>query len=317
MPLESAKKDPVVIIGAGICGLLLAQRLKAQQVPVLILEKSRGVGGRFATRRTDDGVVDHGISALEMTSEAVTEWARDLIRQGVLTRSPTSPQKWIHPRGMNQIAKHLADGLLIERNRRVTRITPVGEQKVWSVECEDLPRPFTASAVVCTQPAPQSLELLRHSRPGQFPECEKVLETVHYRSTLVLIANVPKGTPRALMAKPPFESVVLSAEKGLAESAGAVAVFLDAEFSRDWFERADDEILNEGLARFRSAFGLALSSPQLKKWRYSQVESARPEPFLSASSVPPLYFGGDGFAGGQIEGALLSARALADQIAAQ
>jgi predicted NAD/FAD-dependent oxidoreductase len=40
-----------VVVGAGIAGLSAAEVLQARGVTVVVLEKSRGVGGRLATRR--------------------------------------------------------------------------------------------------------------------------------------------------------------------------------------------------------------------------------------------------------------------------
>ena len=52
----------VVIVGAGIAGLSLAGELRRAGRQVLVLERSRGVGGRCATRRTDGGPIDHGLT---------------------------------------------------------------------------------------------------------------------------------------------------------------------------------------------------------------------------------------------------------------
>jgi renalase len=50
----------IAIVGAGLAGLAAAQALvKAGKTPI-IFEKSRGLGGRLATRRTDFGPIDHG-----------------------------------------------------------------------------------------------------------------------------------------------------------------------------------------------------------------------------------------------------------------
>ena len=47
------KEKRILIIGAGISGLLAANFLKQKGFKVTVLEKSRGVGGRMATRRFD------------------------------------------------------------------------------------------------------------------------------------------------------------------------------------------------------------------------------------------------------------------------
>jgi renalase len=49
-----------MIIGAGLCGLHAASRLHDAGHSILVLEKSRGLGGRAATRRWENHPVDHG-----------------------------------------------------------------------------------------------------------------------------------------------------------------------------------------------------------------------------------------------------------------
>ena len=84
-----------VVIGAGIAGLMAAARLADHGRSVLVLDKSRGVGGRMATRRIGGAVCDHGAqfftqrtrgfhSFLEdaVRDDAVVEWCRGFSRDG-------------------------------------------------------------------------------------------------------------------------------------------------------------------------------------------------------------------------------------------
>ena len=54
----------IVVIGAGISGLLCGKRLAKAGHSVLILDKGRNIGGRLSTRRTDGAVFHHGASSL-------------------------------------------------------------------------------------------------------------------------------------------------------------------------------------------------------------------------------------------------------------
>ncbi len=58
-PLRQGMKK-VAIIGAGISGLVCARKLKEAGCKVTVFEKSRSLGGRCATRKWRDHIVDHG-----------------------------------------------------------------------------------------------------------------------------------------------------------------------------------------------------------------------------------------------------------------
>ena len=52
--------ERIAIIGAGLAGLSAARALTAAGHTPVVFEKSRGLGGRLATRRTEFGPIDHG-----------------------------------------------------------------------------------------------------------------------------------------------------------------------------------------------------------------------------------------------------------------
>ncbi len=52
--------ERVAVVGAGLAGLVAAGRIAAGGAAVTIFDKSRGLGGRLATRRTPHGTFDHG-----------------------------------------------------------------------------------------------------------------------------------------------------------------------------------------------------------------------------------------------------------------
>ncbi|MEY4932043.1 MAG: hypothetical protein RLZZ403_363, partial [Pseudomonadota bacterium] len=54
----------VAIVGAGLAGLACARVLFGAQYSVTVLEKSRGLGGRIATRRVGRLAFDHGAQYL-------------------------------------------------------------------------------------------------------------------------------------------------------------------------------------------------------------------------------------------------------------
>jgi len=50
----------ILILGAGLAGLLAAADLQASGFQSLVVDKGRGVGGRLASRRIGSATFDHG-----------------------------------------------------------------------------------------------------------------------------------------------------------------------------------------------------------------------------------------------------------------
>src|SRR6188768_3886222 len=58
--------NPVVIVGAGIGGLAAALDLARQDVPVLLLERDTGPGGKLATHTAGSAHIDVGPTVLTL-----------------------------------------------------------------------------------------------------------------------------------------------------------------------------------------------------------------------------------------------------------
>lgn len=114
----------VAVIGAGLSGIVCARRLVSAGYSVCILDKSRGVGGRMATRRVGDRIrVDHGLRYWQPKSEELRSLTADLLSAGVLkpwtaseyeihepgklTQVEASAPKYVTQTGMSAIAKYL------------------------------------------------------------------------------------------------------------------------------------------------------------------------------------------------------------------
>ena len=77
----------VVIVGAGISGLVAADELRAAGAHVSVVDKGRSPGGRLATRRIGAATLDHGAQFFTVRTPAfqhrVDAWIeRGLVRCG-------------------------------------------------------------------------------------------------------------------------------------------------------------------------------------------------------------------------------------------
>ncbi|MCT7962166.1 FAD-dependent oxidoreductase [Laspinema sp. D1] len=74
----------IAVIGAGIAGLTAAQSLRSLGQTVVVLEKSRGVGGRVATRRLYDTQADFGAPFLDPRERLSQQLVQVLSRAGIV-----------------------------------------------------------------------------------------------------------------------------------------------------------------------------------------------------------------------------------------
>lgn len=75
----------IAIIGAGITGLTIAKELETI-ADVKVFEKSRGLGGRMATRRTERYHFDHGAQYFVVKTPEFREFLQEPLAQGVIAR---------------------------------------------------------------------------------------------------------------------------------------------------------------------------------------------------------------------------------------
>jgi renalase len=202
----------VVIIGAGISGLACAQVLASAGKTVRVIERSRGLGGRCATRRVEGQPIDHGLVFVHGDSSAFLAALRETPgpwREGwpILVKGSGTPcqpsaftpgsQRLAHAQGINAFAKHLAKGLDVVLETSATDlqlgdtgITVLAKQKDAEVTA-------TARAVVSAMAGPQELALLGHSRlPASIETARALLSMMPSVPCATVIALYPAHAPR-------------------------------------------------------------------------------------------------------------------------
>lgn len=339
----------VIVIGAGIAGLVCAQQLHSCGYKVVVVEKSRGLGGRVATRRLYDTRADHGACYLKPKEELLGRFVQLLSSRGILQvwtdtvyKYSTTQQlqaavdsfRYIAPDGMSAIAKFLAMGLDIRLQQRVESITPVrahGAPLHWHLSLDTktdiiTQPPLTALAVVMAIPAPQALTILQQAEtelPAVFLE---QLRCVEFDPCLSVIA----GYAAELHPAPDWKAITFVDDSdlgwiGLDSSkrleAGHSLVFVlqsSAEFARKHLEAEDLQPFGHQLLTRASKCLLPwLADPewmQVHRWRYAFPRRPLQAAYLSATSPLPLVCSGDWCGGNLIESAMHSGIAAAEQI---
>ena len=73
----------MAIIGSGIAGLTLGNQLK-DYTKVTVFEKSRGVGGRLATRRATHYFFDHGAQFIKGHNVKYKSFLELMVEKGII-----------------------------------------------------------------------------------------------------------------------------------------------------------------------------------------------------------------------------------------
>jgi predicted NAD/FAD-dependent oxidoreductase len=282
------------IVGAGLCGLAAAADLVAAGREVAVFDKSRGIGGRLATRRVDAMSFDHGAPCANGDA-AFLDWLGTLgaeVRDGAGRGRP----------GMSALLKPLAQRLDLEGGAEVAAIRPAS--RGWTLTATDGAALGAYDAVILAIPAPQVRRLLPPDVPGA-----EALDVVRMAPGWALLAGfeAPLDLPDAL---PPSGDIARAARQGPGDEAWVV--HFTSAFTRDTLETEKDAILPDLMARFAALAGPLppTTYAAAHRWRHARTEVALGAPFVGDPDAG-LLIGGDWTLGPDAGHAWASGRAMA------
>ena len=326
----------IAIVGAGVAGLTAARALHDAGRQVIVLDKSRGLGGRLATRRLGQTHADHGVCYLKAKGQAFQSWIDDLTERGVLRvwtdrlhnpdRTPEARTltRYASPEGATAIAKDLAIGLSIDRNQLITHINPI--ENGWQIISSDPHFQLTATTVILAIPAPQALplveaianaEFVQQVRSVEFSPCISAIaaypaECLNSANSIAIQGITFRDDP--LLGWIGFENT-----KHINPHQPSVIIQSNGMFAQEHFESTDLQSVSQQLCD-RAAEVLNadwITQPeilQVHRWKYAFVINPLDVKFLSAKTPHPLYCIGDWCLGDRVEDAFLSGSAIASFI---
>jgi renalase len=300
----------VLIVGAGLAGLSSARDLTRAGFAVRVLDKSKGVGGRAATRRLEGAVLDHGapfftargarFTQLVRTLEArgiVRTWTHGFHdwRDGVLLEPRDGFPRFSPPAGMNALGKALREGvdfgdepLEVQQEALVSAVwnTSLG----WSAVLES-GEILNARAILVTTPAPQALAITHSSLE---PRTRQALEGVTFDPCWSVMATL-EATPKLPWKAVKLHHPVLewaSLEHTKRTTSPALVLHATAAWSAARLEQTQEQIIPPVLEAMRDVFGngLDVKTAVAHRWRYAKAGRQHPEPILTQHD---LVFCGD------------------------
>jgi len=339
----------IAIIGAGVAGLTAAYGLRTQPVERTVFEKSRGYGGRAATRGRYGCRYDHGAPFFA----APTRRVRDLIRahlpteqlteigrpvgafddDGILRgrrEEPAGGPRWTYTHGVSTLGKLLARAGRpdVRRDTRVERLRRKGDR--WAVQTETgtLHEPY--DVVVLTPPAPQTAAILKRSElnAAPFPALHSAVESVGYvpQFAYVLAYDRPLSRPAPYHGfvsrdpEHPLSWIGFEHDKPGHVPAGTQLLVLHTApaWTQPRVDREPASFLPEVTTRAESILSTSLRQPRwvdAQRWRYARPTAALPDEARALGEEVGLYFAGDYVAGtAQVGVAIESGFEVADRI---
>jgi renalase len=313
-PMNAQARVDVIVVGAGLAGLAAARDLQNAGFSVLMLEKSRGVGGRCATKRLTVGDltarVDHGAQFFTVRGQrlqklviqleysgVIQAWTRGfpkLTARGLEARA-AGHTRYVCTDGMNALAKAFvedADGLPLEvvPNALVSAIFP--SNFGWSAVLEN-GEIFQARSLIVNAPAPQALALTRSSLQAQTLQA---LENVQFNPCWALMI--------ALQAPPDIdwtgleiehdvlEWAALDSSKRNAHSPPTLVLHATPTWTQTHLEQSPEAVATLMLEVAQKLLGDWVKPVTMlaHRWRYAKPSITHPETFLAQDN---LVFCGD------------------------
>ena len=321
----------VAIVGAGIAGLTVAREL-ARSHRVTVFEKSRGLGGRLATRHAGPFQFDHGAQFITAQTNSFRRFLDSLADTGVIENWPASLVEWRqgrivsrrkwdddHPHyvgvpGMNAIGKCLAADLDVRLETPVRSL--LRDDGRWLL-FGDAPGPLGEfDWVISAAPAAQTADLLAstslatHARSVRMHACFALLlgfsepnaPDMPWQAALVHDADIRWiSTDSSKPGRPAGPSVVVHSTNAWANA------HLD-----DNQEIAQEHLAGQ-LFEVTGIDASAATFTSLHRWRYANVDRQCGDP-CALDADQRLAACGDWFVRGRVEGAFNSAMALADRL---
>lgn len=338
--------ETVGIIGAGMAGMAAAYRLSQAGFRSVVMEKSRGVSGRAATRRRDGIRYDHGANFFRLNEPRVDQLVRAVLPldELVLIDGPVDVfdcdsqimpgdaelnaiAKWSCRGGIKMLGKQLlANSPLceIELGSRVIQV--LREENYWWAVDDEGERRGPFDQLLMTLPPPQAADLCRNS-PATC-NLAGLMETVEYHRQFSFILGWAQRLPRsgpwhALLNSDHQHPIAwLSFEDDKPGHVPDDQSIMVVQMSPNWTDENLDtnrELLIEPvLAAVRGLLPTPLPDPDW--WDSQRWMLAHPKHAMNASLLRPfedqgLYYAGDALVGkGRVALALREGLDVADRI---
>lgn len=313
----SAAQYDVLVVGAGISGLLCAEQLKRAGRSVALLDKGRVAGGRMSTRVLGNVRWDHGAQFFTVRDARlqshVDQWLaarviREWFRHSHVDTNAGGYPRYCGDRGMVTLAQYLSSNLEVFSSKTVTSI--VRDVDCWYAETSAGER-FCGRELVITVPLPQALLLLETTGLDWSLGKSELFADLSYDKGMATMVRLRRSTdlqkPGYLKVSdsPVLTCVVDNEQKGISPDCPTVTLHATAEFAAEQWDAADAERGQQMIDAAASYLNMEVEDFHCHRWGFTEPREPVVERFFRNPSLG-LTLAGDAFGGPRVEGSALS-----------
>lgn len=319
----------IAIIGTGLAGLSAAQSLNAAGHDVQLFDKSRGSGGRMASKRSDAGSLDLGAQYFTARDRRfvevvqqwqargwVEEWAPSLYNSqaGQLSPSPDEQVRWVGTPRMSAITRALLGALPVHFSCRITEVFR-GDQ-YWTLLDADGESHGPFSHVLVATPAPQASALLA-AAPKLAGAAASVVMEPTWAVALAFDTPLDTRVEGCFVQDSPLDWLARNRSKpGRDRQLDTWVLHATSAWSRQHLDLAKEAVIEQLHGAFAEMIGCAVPPPSFTlahRWLYARPAQAHQWGALADADLG-LYACGDWCLSGRVEGAWLSGQDAARRL---
>lgn len=328
---QGHRVDRVAIIGAGIAGLSCARTLLNHGLEVTIFDKSRGSGGRTATRRAEPNLAfDHGAQYLTVKDPQFEQLVQAWVDEGIVAEwqgrfveinnttiqeERSQPKRYVGVPGMTAMAHRLARDLPLQLQCRIIEV--IRDDAVWRIRDEggQIHGPF--DHLVVSLPSPQTADLLgEHALAAEIHSipmnpCWAVMVAFERPVNAKWDGAFVHGSPLSWVARN-------SSKPGRLRSPETWLLHATAEWTVAHLKSHPEDAARLLLDEFISLTMTASTPVHLEahRWMFSSTPLSL-DRLVMFDETTSLVVCGDWLAGGRVEGAFRSGVAAANRLLEQ
>ncbi|MDP9937979.1 NAD(P)/FAD-dependent oxidoreductase [Ectopseudomonas alcaliphila] len=320
---------PIAIIGTGIAGLSAAQALHAAGQDIELFDKSRGSGGRMASKRSDAGSLDLGAQYFTARDrrfvEVVQQWqARGWVAEwqpslynaqdGQLSASPDEQLRWVGCPRMSAITRAMLGALPVKFSCRITEV--FRGDRYWSLQDAEGNSHGPYSHVIVATPAPQASALLA-AAPKLAGTAASVIMDPTWAVALGFDSPLDTRVEGCFVQDSPLDWLARNPSKpGRDTNLDTWVLHASSAWSRQNLDLPKEAVIEQLHGAFAELIGCAVPPPSFTlahRWLYARPAQAHQWGALADADLG-LYACGDWCLSGRVEGAWLSGQDAARRL---